>query len=268
MVKLFTRTCGSSLHRKALETMGESNEQVKHGNYHNYYKFRAEDSIRADILQQHLTALWRSCEPPAGPIHLLDVGCNSGQFTAKVRQILQQGGKGTPAVCAVGLDIDQELCDRGSAEYPDIEFISGNLLEFTDREEVKPMDDPIERCMKARNIDQFDVICCFSVLMYVHLNGGDAGLRRVLDYLCSKGKFLIIELQSWQKYRDQVRRLKRDAGETYPLYTGLQWRGNGGALEACIKSYVQSNGMELVAESAEKTEFDRQLIFFKNKKTI
>uniref|UniRef100_A0A182NE35 RNA methyltransferase n=1 Tax=Anopheles dirus TaxID=7168 RepID=A0A182NE35_9DIPT len=168
-------------------------------------------------------------------------------------------------VSAIGLDIDQELCDRASQDFPGIEFICGDVLSIATREHGGEGDDPIARCMERLDIAQFDAICCFSVLMYVHLNGGDEGLRRVLDYLCSKGAFLILELQSWKKYRDQVRRLKRDAGQIYPKYEQLEWRGGCGALEQHIKFHIQSNGFELVAESAEKNEFERQVIFFRKK---
>uniref|UniRef100_A0A182RBL7 RNA methyltransferase n=1 Tax=Anopheles funestus TaxID=62324 RepID=A0A182RBL7_ANOFN len=239
-------------------------EQVKHGNYHNYYRFRAEDS-RSNIVRQHLQTLWDGNKlhlksESASLVHVADLGCNSGQFTAKVCEILEQVSDGK-RVRAVGVDIDQELCDRASAAFRDIEFISGNLLNIASQESTSN-DDPIERCMMRLGIEQFDVICCFSVLMYIHLNGGDEGLRRVLDYVCDKGKFLILELQAWHKYRDQVRRLKRDADQTYPLYEGLTWRGGSGVLENHIKDYIRSKGFEMVSESSEKSEFDRQLIFF------
>uniref|UniRef100_A0A182QVM9 RNA methyltransferase n=1 Tax=Anopheles farauti TaxID=69004 RepID=A0A182QVM9_9DIPT len=250
--------------------MCESKEQVKHGNYHNYYNFRTEDS-RSSILRQYLETVWCSDDdkPVEKPVtHMLDIGCNSGQFTAKVRQILEELSGGTVRVSAIGVDIDQELCDRASRDFPGIEFICGNVLSIATSEQGDRRVDPIECGMLRLGIEQFDVICCFSVLMYVHLNGGDEGLRRVLDYLCNKGKFLILELQSWKKYRDQVRRLKRDAGQTYPNYEQLAWKGGCGALENHIKSYIQSNGFELLAESVEKNEFDRQLIFFRNKCAI
>ncbi|XP_053663243.1 probable RNA methyltransferase CG11342 [Anopheles marshallii] len=245
--------------------MGET--QLKHGNYHHYYRFRAEDT-RSNILRQHLQTLWNGNKlqlkrDRVSLVQMADFGCNSGEFTAKVRDILEQVSGGVP-VRAVGVDIDDELCHRASAAFPDIEFISGNLLNIA-CQEMPPNDDPIERYMVSASIDQFDVICCFSVLMYIHLNGGDEGLRRVLDYLCGKTKLLILELQSWSKYRDQVRRLKRGAEQSYPLYEGLQWRGNSGVLENHITNYVLSRGFEMVSESDEKTEFHRGLLFFQAK---
>ncbi|XP_035916465.1 probable RNA methyltransferase CG11342 [Anopheles stephensi] len=241
--------------------MDETETQVKHGNYHNYYQFRAEDS-RSDILRECLRTFWNGNNQNT-VVHMIDVGCNSGRFTAKVRDVLEQVGA---RVKAVGIDIDEELCDRARAEFPDIEFIGGNILTIARQAATTDNgSDPIEQCMMRLGIERFDVVCCFSVLMYVHLNGGDAGLRRVLDYLCDKGQLLILELQAWKKYRDQVRRLKRDACQAYPLYEELEWRGGGGVLEDHIKVYVRSKGFEMVSESAEKSEFDRQLIFFKKR---
>uniref|UniRef100_A0A182SKM4 RNA methyltransferase n=1 Tax=Anopheles maculatus TaxID=74869 RepID=A0A182SKM4_9DIPT len=246
--------------------MDETETQVKHGNYHNYYQFRAEDS-RSVILRECLQTLWNDnnqnpeTDATRAVVHLLDVGCNSGQFTAKVREILEQVSNGS-RVKAVGIDIDEELCERARNEIPSIEFFPGNILNIA-RSAATGQTDPIEQCMIRLGIERFDVICCFSVLMYIHLNGGDDGLRSVLDYLCDKGKLVILELQAWKKYRDQVRRLKRDASQTYPLYAELEWRGGCGVLEDHIKAYVGSKGFEMVSESAEKNEFDRQLIFFK-----
>ncbi|XP_052892371.1 probable RNA methyltransferase CG11342 [Anopheles moucheti] len=241
--------------------------QLKHGNYHHYYRFRAEDS-RSNILRQHLQTLWDGSKlhmqrDRVSLMQMADFGCNSGEFTAKVRDILEQVSGGVP-VRAVGVDIDQELCDRAGAAFPDIKFISANLLNIA-CPEMANNDDPVEGYMASAAIDKFDVICCFSVLMYVHLNGGDEGLRRVLDYLCGKTKLLILELQSWRKYRDQVRRLKRGAEQSYPLYEGLEWKGNSGVLENHITDYVLSRGFELVAASDEKTEFHRGLLFFQTK---
>ncbi|XP_050079133.1 probable RNA methyltransferase CG11342 [Anopheles maculipalpis] len=248
--------------------MDETETQVKHGNYQNYYQFRAEDS-RSGILRECLQTLWnennqnQERDTTNTKVHMIDIGCNSGRFTAKVREILEQVCNGA-LVKAVGIDIDERLCDRARTEFPEIEFFKGNILSIAHQQTTRGQaEDPIEQCMKRLGIERFDVICCFSVLMYIHLNGGDDGLRSVLDYLCEKGKFLILELQAWKKYQDQVRRLKRDAGQMYPLYAELEWRGRGGVLEDHIKAYVASKGFQMVSESAEKNEFDRQLTFFK-----
>uniref|UniRef100_A0A2M4CVQ4 RNA methyltransferase n=1 Tax=Anopheles darlingi TaxID=43151 RepID=A0A2M4CVQ4_ANODA len=239
--------------------------QIKHGNYHKYYEFRPEDT-RSGILKRSLAELWkaRKAAPESGDdecIFLLDVGCNRGLFTAKVKTIVQEvtGRK----VCATGVDIDPVLCEQAASSVPDVNFLCGNLLEIASSS--SGCEDPIDSHMQRLGIGQFDVVCCFSVLMYVHLNGGDDGLRGVLDYLCRRGKLLILELQSWKKYQDQVRRLKRSRGEVYEYYDALEWRGKDGILESCITNYILEKGFELLQESEERNEFDRKIWIFEKK---
>ncbi|XP_052864467.1 probable RNA methyltransferase CG11342 [Anopheles cruzii] len=234
--------------------------QVKNGNYHHYYDFRASDS-RSAILKALLEALDGALRQPSDEsLFLLDVGCNLGHFTAKVKCILHEvtGRK----ISAAGLDIDPVLCERASSVTPDVAFLCGNILEIATERQPE---DPVADYMRRHGIAEFDVVCCFSVLMYVHLNGGDDGLRSALDYLCRRGKFLILELQPWKKYRDQVRRLKRSSGEEYPRYGDLAWRGGCGKLEGFITGHIVGNGFELLQESSERSEFDRQLWVFRRK---
>ncbi|XP_058122219.1 probable RNA methyltransferase CG11342 [Anopheles ziemanni] len=238
------------------------NNQVKNGNYHSYYKFR-EDEVRSQSLENGLLSLWTKVQKEftddeSVTMHMLDIGCNEGYFTNEVHRILQ---KVTRRTCrTIGIDIDDVLCDRARINYAAIEFITGDVLEIAKSRGTK---DVIEEHMQKLDIIKFDVVCCFSVLMYIHLNGGDEGLRAVLDYLCSKGKLLILELQSWKKYRDQARRLKRDGDESYPLFDGLEWKGGEGKLEGFIKNYIKEKGFDLLLESSEKNKFDRQLLYFK-----
>ncbi|KFB39723.1 AGAP007929-PA-like protein [Anopheles sinensis] len=215
------------------------------------------------MLENELTSVWTQVQREFTRdenvmMHMLDVGCNEGQFTNKVHRIVQKvtGQK----FRTLGVDIDAVLCDRARSNYAEIEFVTGNVLEIVTSGDAT---DVIQQHMQRSNIMKFDVICCFSVLMYIHLNGGDEGLRAVLDYLCSKGKLLILELQSWKKYLEQKRRLKRDGGDEYPQFEGLIWRGNEGKLEGFIKDYIITKGFDLVLESSEKNKFNRQLLYFK-----
>lgn len=236
--------------------------QIKHGNYHKYYEFRPEDT-RSGILKRLLAELWKARAVESGDdecVFLLDVGCNRGLFTAKVTAIVQEvtGRK----VRATGVDIDPVLCEQAASSLPEVKFLCGNLLEIASG---SGCEDPIDSQMQHLGIAQFDVVCCFSVLMYIHLNGGDCGLRNVLDYLCRRGKLLILELQPWKKYLDQVRRLKRSRGEVYEQYDALEWRGKDGVLESHITNYIIEKGFVLLQESAERNEFDRKIWIFEKK---
>ncbi|MEK6478392.1 methyltransferase domain-containing protein [Catalinimonas sp. 4WD22] len=59
--------------------------------------------------------------PEAGE-RILDVGCGSGQLTAKIQEICGQ---------AVGIDSSEEMIDDAKSKYPDIEFSVADASDFS-----------------------------------------------------------------------------------------------------------------------------------------
>ncbi|OQS00782.1 double stranded RNA binding [Achlya hypogyna] len=55
----------------------------------------------------------------------------------------------------------------------------------------------------------FDLVSCFSITMWIHLNHGDAGLVAFLDLVAAKATHLIVEPQPWKCYKTATRRLTR-----------------------------------------------------------
>lgn len=66
----------------------------------------------------------------------------------------------------------------------------------------------------ASRIDKgsFDCITAFSVTKWIHLHGGDAGIRhffsKIRDLLAPGGRF-IVEPQSWKSYKSAANKMKR-----------------------------------------------------------
>merc|ERR1712152_59741 len=84
-----------------------------------------------------------------------------------------------------------------------VQFSTLNLM---DTENVDKM---FGNYLKPLNKKQFDVIFCFSVTMWIHLNHGDAGLERFFDFVGQWCKYLVLEPQPWKCYRTASRRMRR-----------------------------------------------------------
>ncbi|XP_065095201.1 probable RNA methyltransferase CG11342 [Ochlerotatus camptorhynchus] len=237
-------------------------DAIRHGNFHQYYVFRHQDSR-----PQHLERCLPKCLKKltngiaTNDIYMLDIGCNVGKLTHSIRKVmLSVLNEQKKTSFAVGVDIDAELVNKASATYNSeyLEFIQADLSAVA----MEEIDDPIKKYMASKGIQRFDFISCFSVLMYIHLNRGDDGLKKVLDYVCSHARILILELQSWKKYRDHVHRMRRYGAGDYELYNGLKWRGSNGALEQSIGDYVISKGFSVICTTEEKNEFNRNLVIY------
>lgn len=62
---------------------------------------------------------------------------------------------------------------------------------------------------------KFDVVLCLSVTKWIHLNWGDAGIRRafaVMYNMLDVGGVMLLEAQPWERYRHKVHKEHR---ETY-----------------------------------------------------
>ncbi|OQR87209.1 double stranded RNA binding [Thraustotheca clavata] len=104
----------------------------------------------------------------------------------------------------IGIDVDPVLIDRAQSlvkndttlhfEVADV-MLGGQLDEICKNH--------------LENSECFDLISCFSITMWIHLNHGDAGLIAFLNLAASKTKHLLIEPQPWKCYKTAIRRLER-----------------------------------------------------------
>lgn len=107
----------------------------------------------------------------------------------------------------IGVDIDPKLIKKATMKTVEVEgddvlrfmtgdlvdpIVSNRLLESFYRENCNGLKDT-----KLR----FTLVTCFSVLMWIHINHGDDGLRKVLQYLSDSTDHLLLEVQNWKCYR-------------------------------------------------------------------
>lgn len=70
----------------------------------------------------------------------------------------------------------------------------------------------------------FDIVCCFSVTLWIHINHGDKGLKEFLTMISGLANNIIIEPQPWKCYRTAVRRAKRGGQPPFENYEKLKIR--------------------------------------------
>lgn len=229
---------------------------VRHGNFINYYDFNSAPE-RRDLLPSD-DDLWKtSTEESQHPYLVLDVGCNAGNFTQLLYEFLVQK-KSDRNIIILGVDIDSMLIKRATQanQYKEnVFYLCYNIMEYDDAE------NPIANHLKAQGNFQFDVVCCFSITMWIHLNNGDNGLQRFLDVMAQLSEILVIEPQPWKCYQNAVRRMKRaGAQDTFPLFGTLKFRND---VENNIKDYLKCNKkLEIIYES-DPTKWKRKICFYR-----
>ena len=124
----------------------------------------------------------------------------------------------------LGVDVDAELIKRAAekatkvietAEKPNkLRFSHANVME---KDAFDAIINDFFSDFNSSNgkPSKFDLITCFSVTMWIHLNHGDEGLFQFLSRLSEMAEHLIIEPQPWKCYRNAQKRLER-LGVTVP----------------------------------------------------
>lgn len=236
---------------------------VRYGNFINYYDFNSA-SERRNLLPLE-DELWRtSSEHSFDPYFVLDVGCNSGNFTQLLYEFLVVKKSGRNIII-LGIDIDPQLIERAKEanQYTENVFYSSfNVMEYNNDKENNCITNHLNSYKKCR----FDVVCCFSITMWIHLNNGDNGLEQFLNLMADLSEILIIESQPWKCYQNAVRRMKRaGAQDTFPLFKTLKIRNE---VESTIKNYLKcKNQLDIISES-DPTKWKRKICFYRRNVSI
>jgi len=206
----------------------------RYGNYHRYYGYRANAEAREDPRLASLARLVMTNK------RVLDVGCNDGSLT------IAMAWEFAPAK-VLGVDVDEalvrfareklsatrrhaaKLCEDGDDE-DDSDRKSGDESVVSAEARAKALSGVEFVCANATERGfgsaTYDVALMLSVTKWMHLNWGDAGLKRAFkfayDSLVPNG-VLFVEPQPWRSYKQAFRKAKGGAPE--------EWKLNYGAIE-------------------------------------
>ena len=134
-----------------------------------------------------------------------------------------------------------------------IEFKNLNIMNSDDVERIRDY-------MMLKGIGCFDLVTCFSVTMWIHLNHGDAGLQHFLKTVSSLGHFVLLEPQTWNSYKSAVRRMNKSDCEPFEHFKGLTWRTD---IEREINQYLEKNLNMTLIQNFGETEWKRCIALYK-----
>ena len=155
----------------------------------------------------------------------------------------------------LGVDLDPVLiqrCNDLRNGQDALTFKCCNVMDLTDRE-------TINNFLIANQIKKFDIIFCFAVAMWIHLNNGDVGLCNFLQYISSIGDNLVLEEQSWKCYKNAQRRMKKLNCSPYEHFDHIKWKDN--IVEEMQKFLVNECKMKFIATFG-VTSWDRRITFY------
>lgn len=235
-----------------LNFKGDDPGAVRYGNFINYYQFHPPES-RIESLPKDIWDI-----PGREKCAILDIGCNSGNLTNSIHEFVSNNSQ-FQSVHTLGIDIDPNLIDR--AKMNSIDNVSFECIDIMSECAVLKLNKYLENLDRIK----FDMIFCFSVTMWIHLNFGDNGLIKFLDIVKNYCDFIIIEPQPWHCYKTATRRMKRSASESFPLFSDLKIRQN---VDEVIEQHIVQGGNFVKVHENISSKWKRKLLFFKCKSII
>lgn len=124
-----------------------------------------------------------------------------------IKKSLAEEEKSRRHLFVLGVDIDSKLIKKATMKTVDV--IGGDVICFKTGDLVDTVaSNRLLQTFCRENCNgqtdgqaRFTLVTCFSVLMWIHINHGDDGLKQFLQYLSDSTDHLLVELQKWKCYR-------------------------------------------------------------------
>jgi 2-polyprenyl-3-methyl-5-hydroxy-6-metoxy-1,4-benzoquinol methylase len=144
--------------------------------------------------ERMLAAIQREAGAPWSPKRMIDVGCATGTFTARLSNLRPK-----ETVSVIGLDIAQSAVDRARARYPAIEFHRMSLAECA-----------LQYAASA------DLVTCLEVIYYLPESERSAAVRMLRSLLRPGGILMVSSMLAGKPYMSMTE-LGRLVGTELPL---------------------------------------------------
>ena len=164
----------------------------------------------------------------------------------------------------LAIDVDDKLIEvaeekmeedeRSGCAKENISFLALDVMKLNEADNT--FKTYLERLRKRR----FDIIFCFSVTMWIHLNHGDEGLKQFLQSTKNWCNYLVLEPQPWKCYRTASRRMRKANKPDFAHLEKIDSKCE--KLFPFILEECEKVGFENVANFGE-TGWKRQILLFK-----
>lgn len=166
---------------------------------------------------------------------------------------------------ALGVDIDEVLIERAAKKS--VQLTEGDAVQFrhvdvmtnTFSKKIAPF---LELAQRAPAERKFDLITCFSVTMWIHLNNGDDGLWKFLETVSDMTEHLIIEPQTWKCYRNAQKRLTRMRVDVPQSFREIKVRTD---VVEKIDAFLLAAGRFRYKAQLGKTNWSRNVVLYSRK---
>lgn len=163
-----------------------------------------------------------------------------------------------PKCYILAVDISKELIEKAveTNQNPCITFETLDICAESGKKTIK-------QYLSAFKRNCFDVVFCFSITMWIHINHGDDVLKQFLFYVSNQTDMLVVEPQPWRCYLRAVRRLKRSENGTFENFAKLKMRHN---IEEEIENILIGDCKFNQILKTQETPWGRVITFYKRKK--
>ncbi|CEG49447.1 double stranded rna [Plasmopara halstedii] len=165
----------------------------------------------------------------------------------------------------LGVDIDEDLINRAAKK--NVQLTKGDTVHFC---HVDIMTNKFCKTIAAFTAlnqrstaeRKFNLVTCFSLTMWIHLNHGDEGLWKFLETISDMTEHLIIEPQTWKCYRNAQKRLIRMRVDVPHSFRKLNVRMD--VIEQ-IDAFLLAPGRFRYKAHLGKTNWSRNVILYSRK---